>query len=442
MPDRPDSMFNRAVQNARIRLYRIVLSHRSAYSALRAAVAPDVLFAAGDGRVGESLTELDLNSTAVLAYFADSPVRAYQLRQWLPALEQLDAEQRVVVLLRSLDSFNLFRKETRLPLVFARRLRDLEDMLEAVDPKVCLYVNNSMQNFQPLSWRRSLHAHLNHGESDKVSMFSNQAKAYDAVLVAGEAAERRYLDNLIGINPERLVRVGRPQLDVVLPRPVEAASRPTLLYGPTWEGDTPAMEYSSVAKHGVRLVESLLAHDGFRIVYKPHPRIAVGSPPVVKAHERIVKALDAANATLPEAERHVVEMKDDILRLFAACDLLVCDISSVALDWLYLRTEAPIWLFDPYDDRERLVATSPLAASVGVIDETAMADVAALLHASLAHDSHRPSREDARRFYFGDLGPGESTKRFLEAVDELAVRRDALLEAKQAGGVEVGAGVV
>jgi CDP-Glycerol:Poly(glycerophosphate) glycerophosphotransferase len=444
MSEGREPLRSRGLRRARLRAYRFLLSQRAIYRALRAAVSPNLLLATSDEpRAGERFADFGVRAT-VLAYFADSPARAYQIRQWLPVFEKLHERHPILVLTRSLDSFTLLQRTTDLPLAFTRRLRDLEDALETTQAKVCLYVNNSTLNFQPLSWRRSLHVHLNHGESDKISMASNQAKAYDTVFVAGEAAERRYRDNLIDFGGDRLVRVGRPQLDIEFPRVLEPASRPSLMYAPTWEGDTPAMNYTSLAKYGLSLVERLLLHGAFRIVYKPHPRVVRGSPEVTGAHEAIVRALTDENATLPAPDQHVVAIEENILSLFSSCDILACDVSSVALDWLYLRTAAPLWIFDPYEDRERLVSASPLAASVGVVDAIVMDDVAGTLHASLADDPHRASREEARRFYFGELEPGESTRRFLEAVDELVSRRDALLAAKRADadGVEVGAGVV
>jgi hypothetical protein len=442
MADRTEPPLKRAVRHARIGMYRLLLSQRAIYRTLSASISPNLLRATeGDPVQAESAAQLGI-SAAVVAYFADSPGRTYQIRQWLPVFERLRERHDVLLVVRSVNSFNLLAEETTLPLVFARRLRDLEDVLITTDPKVCLYVNNSTHNFQPLSWRRALHVHLNHGESDKVSMASNQVKAYDVVFVAGEAAEQRYLENLIAFDGERLVRVGRPQLDLELPSVLESASRPTLMYAPTWEGDTRAMDYTSLPKYGAALVKDLLADGGFSIVYKPHPRVEEGSPAVTSAHKWIVKALASANASLPSSDRHVVEIEGDILPLFGACDVLVCDVSSVALDWLYLRTDAPLWLCDPYDDRDRLVRASPLADKTGVIDGSVGEDLVSVLRASIGDEAQLAAREEARRFYFGELAPGESTRRFLEALDEVIVRRDALVEEKQgARGIELGAGV-
>lgn len=443
MRDRTDPKLTSAVRHARIGMYRLLLSQRTVYRALWASVLPNLLRATDDEPAqAESASELGLSAT-VVAYFADSPGRAYQIRQWLPVFERLHERHPVLLVMRSLNSFTLFREVTKLPLVFARRLRDLEDVLQTSDPKVCLYVNNSTHNFQPLSWRRALHVHLNHGESDKVSMSSNQVKAYDAVFVAGEAAARRYLSNLIAFDGEKLVPVGRPQLDFELPRVLGPASRPTVMYAPTWEGDTPAMDYTSLPKYGLALVRALLEDGGFRIVYKPHPRVEEGSPAVARAHKRIVKTLAAANGSLPPPERHVVEIEEDILPLFGASDILVTDVSSVALDWLYLRTDAPLWICDPYDDRDQLLRATPLAEKAGVIDSSLADDLVSPLRASLGDEAQLAAREEARRFYFGELTRGESTRRFLDALDEVIARRDGLVEDKQAAqGMEVEAGIV
>jgi hypothetical protein len=202
------------------------------------------------------------------------------------------------------------------------------------------------------------------------------------------------------------------------------------------------MDYSSLVRYGPQLVRNLVDANRVRLVYKPHPRVETGSRAVVRAHREVMGILRSANAGLEPAERHVVEMEAQILGLFEACDVLVSDVSSVALDWLYLRTEAPLWLCDPYDDRARLERVSPAAAWTAVLDSSSLPAVARSIEASLADDPHRAAREVARRFYFGDLKPGESMTRFLDAVEELAGRRDTLLEGKRGSvGLDIAAGV-
>ena len=99
-----------------------------------------------------------------------------------------------------------------------------------------------------------LHVHVNHGESDKQSMASNNAKAYDRVFVAGEAAVERHRAGLMEFDPARLVRVGRPQLDLHPGAAAFREPRRTVLYAPTWEGDADYNDYSSVDVYGPDIV--------------------------------------------------------------------------------------------------------------------------------------------------------------------------------------------
>ena len=107
-----------------------------------------------------------------------------------------------------------FVAHTGFPVYEALEFSELAGLHEQLDPRVALYCNNGMRNFQSLLNGRVLHVHINHGESDKHSMLSNNAKAYDRVFVAGEAAVQRHLTGLMEFDACRLVRIGRPQLDL------------------------------------------------------------------------------------------------------------------------------------------------------------------------------------------------------------------------------------
>ena len=43
----------------------------------------------------------------------------------------------------------------------------------------------------------------------------------------------------------------------------------------------------------------------------------------------------------------------DILAVMPDCDAMVTDVSSVGLDWLYLRTESPLLIADRHDDPDQ-----------------------------------------------------------------------------------------
>ncbi|MGZ6677197.1 MAG: CDP-glycerol glycerophosphotransferase family protein [Nocardioides sp.] len=363
----------------------------------------------------------------VLSYFSDDPTRVYQLLQWLPVLELLDETHPVGIVLREPDTAAIVREQTRLPVFVAVEFHTLSELFSELDAKVVLYCNNGMRNFNALLNSRMMHVHINHGESDKMSMVSNNAKAYDRVFVAGEAAVQRHRGALMELDESNLVRIGRPQLDL-RPEPILPASeRPTVLYAPTWEGDADYNCYTSVDAFGPQIVRSLLAVPGTRVVYKPHPKVTTSEDPTVAAgHREIVRLLEEAAAAEPETGHQAI-LGGDILAVFARCDAMVTDVSSVGLDWLYLRTEAPLLLTDRWEDRERLTADAPISRVADVVDSTNLAGLTELVAARLAHDEHRDARTAMRGHYFDDLVVGESTERFFGAVTELVELRDKLL---------------
>jgi choline kinase len=360
----------------------------------------------------------------VIAYFGDDPVRAYQLRQWLPVLEQLDVAHRVLVVLRDPATAAAVGPQTWLPQALVPSFGELTELYRHVEAKVVLYVNNSARNFQSLVARSMIHVHVNHGESDKICMVSNQVKAYDRVFVAGEAAVARHRSALIGFDVARLVPVGRPQLDLRPQPALPPSPRRTVLYAPTWEGEEPSNNYSSVDGMGSRIVAEALRLPDVRVVYKPHPRVVSSrTPRMVAAHREILDTLAAASAVDPDAG-HAYLPDADILAVFAGCDLMITDVSSVGLDFLYLHADKPLLIADRYADPERLREAAPVSRCADVVVPASLDGLADLISARLADDAHAAARARMRRHYFGDKAVGASTACFLTRIGEAIATRD------------------
>ena len=368
-----------------------------------------------------------MSQVHVIAYFADDPTRTYQLVQWLDVLAIVHEKHPVGIVLRDPESAPIIEARTHLPVFTVPGFAELAELYSELDAKVVLYCNNSMRNFNSLLDGRRLHVHINHGESDKHSMASNNAKAYDRVFVAGEAAVQRHEAGLLEFDTSRLVRVGRPQLDLRPAPLLEPSPRRTVLYAPTWEGDAEYNDYTSVDLMGPAIARAILAVPDSRLVYKPHPKVTTSlTPAVYDAHQQIVR-LVAAAAHLDPAARHECILRGDILAVMPDCDAMVTDVSSVGLDWLYLRTEKPIFLTDRHLDAELLRREVPVSRCADVVDQTNLADLTSLLTTRLEHDEHHLARVAMRHHYFDDLQVGDSTVRFLEAVSELVALRDHLL---------------
>ncbi|CAM3779402.1 CDP-glycerol glycerophosphotransferase family protein [Nocardioides marinus] len=368
-----------------------------------------------------------MKHVSTVAYFADDTTRVYQLMQWLPVLEVLDGAHPTAVVVRDPSVAEVLRERTSLEVLLAPGFPELRALYARLDAKVVLYCNNSMLNFQSLLESRMLHLHVGHGESDKQSMASNNAKAYDRVLVAGEAAVQRHLAALMELDATRLVRVGRPQLDVPREPVLAPSGRRTVLYAPTWEGDADYNDYTSVDVMGAGIVEQLLSVPDVRVVYKPHPKVVTSRRPAVReGHHAVLAAITAASLQDPAAG-HLSLTTADVLAVMTDCDAIVTDVSSVGLDWLYLRTEKPLVLTDKHADPERLREEVPVSRCADVVTPGDVPALGALVADRLERDEHHLARVAMRHHYFDDLAVGDSTTRFLALVEEMVVLRDRLL---------------
>lgn len=366
------------------------------------------------------------NPADVIAYFGDSPDKLYQIEQWLPALEELAQNRPVAIVMRHAESFAIAKELTVLPLILAETQPDLIDLYADNDFRLAIYVNNSMRNFQSMAEPSIIHVHVDHGESDKTSSISNQLKAYDKVFVAGQAAKERCLRALWGFEPRKLVSIGRPPLDGDYKSILPADKRWTVLYAPTWQGENEANNFTSLDLLGSDIVQQLL-DSGVRVVYRPHPRIAeMGDSETQRAHDQICKSLSSANS---RGGRHVVSTDCALFDLFEDVDVLVTDVSSVGLDFLYLHPDRGLVLTDRHNDSVRMQTISPIGAELARITADTVGDIARMIGDSKSDEAALASRLRLKAHYFGDLSEGQSTSRFLEAVEEALDERESNREA-------------
>src|SRR5699024_5383998 len=149
------------------------------------------------------------------------------------------------------------------------------------------------------------HVHVNHGESDKLSMVPNQAKSYDKVFVAVDAAIDRHRKALVDFDESSLVKVGRPQLDIERQPELNVAQRQTVMYAPTWEGENAANTYTSVDMFGPQRVAAAITLPATRVSYRPCSHVFSSSDPsMVSAHQQIVDLINEANELIDDANQH------------------------------------------------------------------------------------------------------------------------------------------
>lgn len=365
----------------------------------------------------------------VMVYFPDTRESLYQLRQWYGALRALDARHPVVVVLQDSRTAALVRRELGLPAITIANYSRLDDLLSRSEIKLALYVNHNPQNFSALRFTSLAHVYLSHGESDKGVAVSNQCKAYDFWFVAGQAAIERIASyTMFYDTASRCLEIGRPQLDFdrSVPSTAEPSrpDRPTVLYAPTWEGAQPSLAYGSLPTHGVALVRALLASGRFTVAYRPHPLTGVTVTEHGDADAQVRRLVQEAAGAEPGAG-HRVDVDRPVNEVMDDADVLVCDVSAVAMDWL--PSGRPLIVTEPASPHVVTARTAMLdvVPRLPVSTSKDAEAVVALVAEQLDQDPTRQQRAELVGHYLGDTAPGAATQRFLDACTTVIERRDA-----------------
>ncbi len=356
-------------------------------------------------------------SIRVVVYFADSQVNLYQLRQWFAPLAELAETVPVAIISRSPGTALRLFDESPVPVAYLRSIAELEAFVADQDLRIVFYVNQNSKNFQMFRYGRMWHVFINHGESDKMYMTTNQFKAYDYSFVAGEAARDRLRRKLWDYDLDhRTLMIGRPQADHLAGTlPYTPDDRTVVLYAPTWEGDRDSAAYGSVASHGEAIVGALLATGTHRVLYRPHPRSGVIDPEFKRANQAIIASIGAANARDPAAQ-HVFDDGPELGWQLAAADVAITDISAMVYD--RLATGKPIIITRPASANAEIDESGYLGAAEWLAPAES-ADIVAIAH-RVQHDAEARRRlEFWVERHFGDTTPGEATRRFHLAIDRL-----------------------
>lgn len=359
-------------------------------------------------------------------YFADSDVNIYQMRQWYAPLRELSQTHPVLLISRNPAGAEVLIKESGLPVAFTQRVRAIEKLLEQQPLDVILYVNQNQKNFQMMRYAERWHVFINHGESDKMYMISNQYKTYDYAFVAGDAARERLSKALWNYDvTDRTFAIGRPQTDHLTgDSALPHDSRIVVLYAPTWEGDRPAAHYGSIASHGERLVRQLISTGRHRVVYRPHPRSGVHVESYDSANKRIIAALEEANRADPSAG-HIVDSSPTLGWQLSEPDVAICDISAMVYD--RLATGKPLLVTRPVSPDAEIDQVGYLTVCEWLTADDC--DTIDAIVDRVIGDSEAIERNVRwSNHYFGETSFGASTARFHEAIDTLLQRASALKE--------------
>ncbi len=356
-------------------------------------------------------------SVDIVVYFADADVNMYQIRQWYAPLAELADTWPVTIISRSPSSALALFAESPVPVVYLRQVVHLENFLAEQSVKIVFYVNQNPRNFQMMRYSRMWHVFINHGESDKMYMTTNQFKAYDYSFVAGQAALDRLSQKLWDYDlQKRAIPIGRPQADHLAGAlPYTPDDRTVVLYAPTWEGDRASAAYGSVLSHGVAAVQALVATGRHRVIYRPHPRSGVVSGEYGKANRAIIAALKAANARDASAS-HIYDDGPELGWQLAAADVAITDISAMVYD--RLATGKPLIVTRPLSP-DAIVDLDGYLGDAEWLTPEGAADVVAVVDRSLTDEESRHRLDHWVHHHFGDTAPGAATLRFRNAITAL-----------------------
>ena len=252
---------------------------------------------------------------------------------WLPYLKR--AGRRFLVITRHALPAQALARLTDVPVVEARRISDLEALLQP-SVKTAFYVNASSGNGYLVRFQHLTHVFLGHGDSEKPTSYNPTHAMFDVIFAAGPAATRRYAAHGVPIPPEKFRIVGRPQVEDVAraERSISDVPQPVVLYAPTWRGHVQETLLHSLPV-GERIVAALLER-GATVIFRPHS-FSRQFPEDVAAIERIHRLL-AADAKVT-GRTHLwgaaAETERTILDCMNSSDAMICDVSSVVSDYLF-----------------------------------------------------------------------------------------------------------
>ena len=122
---------------------------------------------------------------------------------------------------------------------------------------------------------------------------------------------------------------------------------------------------------------------------------------------------------------HEIHLTGDVLSVLKDTDLLISDISSVTLDYLYLNPSGAIFLSDRRNNRSELEADSPVAKAAYIIDRSTLEELSKSLTKVLQNDALFDRRQEVCRYYFGGIAAGESTAAFYRELERSIAEHDA-----------------
>lgn len=356
----------------------------------------------------------------ILIYFAGVINTEYQMNQWLPIFTELAKKYRITAIFQQA---HFFTYGTTLPFPSMRLggIRRLAEFLDNGNIKIIFYLNNAGSNYNLLVFRKYIHIHVNHGDSDKAANAENTARDYNYVFVAGQASLERHVQ--IGWDPARLKIVGRPQIEFLKQGfgKKTTKGKPTVLYAPTFEGNKEIDCYSSIGSFGMEIVRSIVSNRKYRLIVKLHPYTGVFLEEYARIRNEMRRFIEE-NAASGHEWIDQIKPRKSLYDLFLESDIVISDVSSVAIDFLTL--DRPIIATNPFvmteaDGMKRF----PFWKGAHILSPGQ--DVITLMDDAIAEDPKRDMRREIAKYYLGEnvFKNQSAIEDFCNVVDDIISER-------------------
>jgi hypothetical protein len=314
---------------------------------------------------------------------------------WLPYLEALAVPFFIIV--RERKHLLGLAAVTKVPIILAT-----EEQLKTIFPPsvtTVFYANNASGNLALISGRPDLqHIQLLHGDSDKPASFSPVSKVFSKLFVAGQMAIDRYGRNNVAIPSEKFVIVGRPQVARIASAPVEkTGDKVTVAYLPTWIGYHEDSKFSSLAQAASIIDKLMSGSAAVRVLFKPHPMSH--KDPASSHHLNEIRR-ELARPRVNGSSGELYHDAIDPIDLYNMADVLISDISSVIIDFLY--SGKPYIVTNPSNCDSEELKMYPSVLGGYILDRDGD-NAAELVELAVGQDPIKEKRMQTRNYAFGDL---------------------------------------
>lgn len=357
----------------------------------------------------------------VVVFFSGGVNSYYQIQQWQKPFEELNKVKKVLYIITDYEVYTKYISDEQvIELVYLESFTNLIEFYDNNEFSVILYINNSLKNFQSLRYSRGFHVHLNHGESEKESMRSNQSQAYDYVFTVGQRGIDRYKEYLLNFVENKYIKIGRPQLDFIEEIKFnKKLNQKVILYAPTWEATHPSMNYTSVPKYGVFIVSEILKNPDYILIYKPHSALGSRNEDCKNANEEIIKILQNHN--------NAYNMENEnINNVFTIVDFALFDNTSVMID--YLHTNKPACYIEILEDQ----SINQLTLAFTTLNKDNISNILEIVKKQLDEDENRINRMKIKEYYLDKFEYMQSTNKFIYEISKLIkIRNEKIVNIKK-----------